>query len=323
MKLSLNAVAIGYEEVLVRNINAVLPAGQIAVLLGKNGSGKSTLLKSIMKFIPLLSGSILFDDENIQEIPSNVFNKKVSIVLSKRPEMNPIRARDFILHGRYPYQQNISKLREDSERLFQEVVKSLNLENSINKEVSVLSDGNFQKVNIARALMQSTPLILLDEPLSHLDIHNQYMILEILQDLAKNHQKTIVFSAHDWNTSLQIADKLWLIKEGDFVAGNTEDVALQEDLIGYLSHPSYGFDYCLNQFTKNETPEKIKVEVVQDPNQSDKIFWLYKALGKANIEVVPESENKIIIKDKGFVLNKNSEQKNYSSITELIENLKE
>ena len=322
MKIKLQNLSIGYNSALVENINVTVSSNSIVAILGKNGSGKTTLLKTLLKTISPLKGDIFIGEKSLQDLSSNELSRIISIVYSQTHLSTNISVLEYIQHGRYPYNALMMKFSEEEEQLIQDVISVLQMEDIIHLKINQLSDGNFKKAGIARALIQDTPIIILDEPLAHLDIANQYMILEILEKLANEKNKSIIYTSHDWNQSLQIANKLWLIKGNELVLGFTEDIAYQEELIQYLSHPNYQFDFCLNQFSKKEILNKIPLELKIENASAEKLFWLYKALGKNEVEIVHSSDNQLLINSNEMILKIQSKEYICTHFEEILKILK-
>lgn len=323
MSLELDNLAIGYHSFpILQEINATIRPGEVTALLGKNGSGKTTLMKSILHFIPILEGKIIVEGNNSNVFSPMEYAQKLSVVLSAKSPSLRIKVLDFIQQGRYPYHRFQLKLNEEENRLVEDTISFLELEQYRDSFIDELSDGNFQKVSISRAIVQDTDYILFDEPLSHLDAANQQMILRIIQNLAKERNKGVLFSTHDWNQSLRIADQLWLIKEQAFYTGSTEDLALQEDLISYFSHPDFYYDYCFNQFrNKKDKDDMKKVQLDVSKGNSASIYWLNQALGKNGIEIEENAPIKIRIVGDQFIIEKEQSVYRTNHISEIIQKI--
>ncbi len=327
MSLVLENIGLQYgEEILLKNANAQLEKGMLCALLGKNGTGKTTLLKAIINLNSFTQGQVLIDDKVNADYSGNELSQKVSVVFSGMKNSIGITARDFILHGRYPYQSlHLKKeaLNLYEKELLENVIENLALSNELNRPISELSDGNFQKVSIARAMVQDTPIILLDEPLSHLDVANQQMILEILRELAFQEKKIVLFSTHDWQQSLNIANQVWLIQDRKLWSGFTEDIAVRSHLISNFGSEAYHFDYQINQYLYGKSSHhEINKQVRIESDFSEKRYWVEKALVRNGIEIGENARSQIEIRDEEMLLKEEEQTQSFDSIEQLIQYLK-
>ncbi len=323
MSLSLKNISIGYsQKEILSHVNAQLEKGSLCALLGKNGSGKTTLLKTLLNFIPPLKGEVYIEGIPTENYNPPNFSRKVSIVLSQAPTSLEIRVEDFILHGRYPYHNFQLRPLQYEESWWKEIEGLLQLEEIRGKRVSELSDGNFQKIKIARAMAQNTSIILLDEPLSHLDISNQQMILDLLQYLAFEKQKIILFSAHDWMQSSSVASHLWVIKDHQLISGSTEDVALESDLISLFTEQDYRFDFSLHQYQIAQPQLQSQAVCIENnSNQPEREFWLKKAMQRKGIPLDEDAQIIITIEDSSYRLSQANYSYEFTNISKLIQQL--
>ncbi len=210
--LSCKNLSIGYSnKTLVADINLEAKQGELIALMGLNGTGKTTLFKTIFKEIPLVSGDILIDNRQISELD---LQQLISIVYTDRVSIFGFTVRDMVAMGRMPHTNLFGKLTKADKELIESNINSLGLENIADMEINSLSDGQFQKVMIARALAQETPIIMLDEPTAFLDIKNKKMIDSLLHELTTKHNKTIIVSTHNLEFSKAFCSKVWLIENG-------------------------------------------------------------------------------------------------------------
>ncbi|HBK71912.1 MAG TPA: ABC transporter ATP-binding protein [Flavobacteriaceae bacterium] len=251
-----NNLAIGYfnrkeTTCIVDDINLSLTKGNFVCVLGKNGIGKSTLLRTLTKVQPKLSGEIILDGKNLESISNPELAKKLSLVLTERiPESN-LTVYELIALGRQPYTNWIGKLNEDDLQQIDWAIEQLNIKELIAKKHDELSDGQLQKVMIARALVQDTEIIILDEPTVHLDLHNTIEIFSILKKLSKDYNKTILISTHEIHLALQLADQLWLLKDDGITSGQTESLITDGSVSKLFSTDLITFDIKSKQFIIN------------------------------------------------------------------------
>lgn len=230
--LEIKQAHIGYEKPLINTINATLKLGDVALLMGNNGVGKTTLIKTLLKQLPLLSGQILINGEDINTYNSKSIAELISIVFSKSEIPSNYTVFDLISFGKYIHYPYYFKLNKKDIQEIEDIISRLQLEQYRDTLLIHLSDGNLQKVFIGRALAQNSPVIILDEPTTHLDEDNKLMILKLLRDLAKNDQKLVLFSSHDWRLAKEFSDQLWWVKNNLMISGLTEEVLLNnQDLI--------------------------------------------------------------------------------------------
>jgi iron complex transport system ATP-binding protein len=295
--LTLKNLSIGYGKPLLTGINAEIKKGEIVLLAGKNGSGKTTLLKTIFKEINELEGKVKILDKDLYQISFSEIGRFLSVVLSKRAMSPSLKVLDLLELGRYPYKKWYQKLSKKENQNILEILALLDLEKYKNFYLNELSDGNLQKALIGRALVQDCPLMILDEPTSHLDVVNKLKIINLLRHLADKEGKTILFTSHDLNLGLSIAEQLWLIKDGQFYAGSTEDTAQENGLYEYFSDSEIAFDYNSNEYSFRNGTKKLKTAVA---GNSKSIFWLKKALLRNQIDIQPDAKIIIFEKDSFF-----------------------
>ena len=226
MFLELKNTTIGYKTPLIKGVQASLDIGDICLMIGNNGVGKTTLVKSILRQIPVLNGDIFIDGKNINNTSSEDIAKLISVVFSKGEIAQQYTVYDLIAFGKYIHYPYYFKLKKEDKLEILDIIRNLHLEDFTNTYLHQLSDGNMQKAFIGRALAQNSPIIILDEPTTHLDEDNKIMILKLLRNLAENHQKLILFSSHDWRLAKEFADKIWFLKDKKLQHGIAEDIIL-------------------------------------------------------------------------------------------------
>lgn len=205
-------VEVGYQrQAILSEINFELVAGELVALLGRNGTGKTTLLKTISGHLPPISGNCWVNKQNIHRISNRELARQISIVNTERFRMPHFKVMDLLELGRFPHTNFIGKLATKDLQIINNTIQEIDIEHLIHKNLNQLSDGELQKVLIARAIVQDTPFIFLDEPTTHLDLINRYQIFQLLKNLARKHHKTILLSTHEVEIALQLADKILLI----------------------------------------------------------------------------------------------------------------
>jgi iron complex transport system ATP-binding protein len=249
-----NNLSIGYTSkknvnTIMANLNIELDKGKLVCLLGKNGIGKSTLLRTLTKVQPALSGEIFINKTNLKTLNSVELAKSLSLVLTEHlPESN-LSVYELVALGRQPYTNWVGNLSDSDLKFIDTAFEQTNTKHLINSKYYELSDGQLQKVLIARALAQNTDIIILDEPTAHLDIHHTIETFALLKKLAKDFQKTIIVSTHEVNLALQLADILWLMTPSNFMADSTENLIENNCLEQLFESDLIRFNKTLKQFT--------------------------------------------------------------------------
>jgi len=210
--IQLQKVEIGYRSVLLTIDNLTLETGKFYAIVGKNGIGKTTFIHTILGLIPTISGEIEINHQNIHQISANQKAKLVAHVPSKFEGVQHLSAKDFIAMGRAPYTNFLGKLAQEDWLIVDEITAELGIESLLNKDTSELSDGERQIASIAKALVQKTPVIVLDEPTAFLDYANRMAVQKLLQKVAKNANVCIIQSSHDLELCLEFADEMLIIE---------------------------------------------------------------------------------------------------------------
>ena len=206
-------LSIGYknksnETVVAKSISINLEKGKLIALIGSNGIGKSTLLKTITKLIAPINGTVFLNDKDLNDYNSQNLAKELSVVLTEHLPPSNLSVYEIIALGRQPYTNWLGKLSDKDKIKIDEAIKLTAIEAFQHKKHHEISDGQLQKTLIARALAQDTSLIILDEPTTHLDLVNKVTILKLLQKLAHQTQKTILYSTHDIDLAIQLSDEI-------------------------------------------------------------------------------------------------------------------
>ena len=216
----------GGQEVL-KNINFTLERGQFLAILGNNGVGKSTLLKYLNRILKAESGAFLLDGENILKMSNHEIAQRIAFV-SQNVANTQMTVHDVVMLGRRPYMK--WGFTEDDHKIVHDAIHRLNLEPLRGRFLNQLSGGERQKVMLARALAQQPKLLLLDEPTSSLDIHNQYQVLKIVRDICHNDGLTAIVVIHDLNLALRFCDRFLLLRRGEVYAQGDYSVLSPETL---------------------------------------------------------------------------------------------
>ncbi len=227
--LSTKDLQIGYrskkeQTIIASNINMELGVGELVGLIGINGVGKSTLLRSLTGVQEPLSGTISINGQDLTNIPSEKLSELISIVLTEQPISKNLSVFELIALGRQPYTNWIGTLSPRDREFINNAMKLVDIEDLQHKKCYELSDGQLQKVLIARAIAQDTALVILDEPTTHLDIYHQAYVLKLLKDLTSKTKKAILFSTHEINLAIQLCDRIILMQENNVNIGTPTEL---------------------------------------------------------------------------------------------------
>lgn len=211
--LTTTNLSIGYTSkstinVIAQNINLNLKEGKLIALIGENGIGKSTLLKTLSGLKKPIHGTVFLNNKDLKNYNQNELAQNLSLVLTEKlPESN-LTVFELIALGRQPYTNWIGTLTNTDLETINTAIKLTQIEHLVNKKHYEISDGQFQNVLVARALSQDTPLIILDEPSTHLDLFHKVALFKLLKNLASDSNKCILFSTHDIDLAIQLADEM-------------------------------------------------------------------------------------------------------------------
>ena len=249
----LNNLSIGYRvktgtHRVAEGFNAAIQQGELTCLLGANGVGKSTLLRTLSAFQPALDGEIMVCNSlTTHLLPLTSFSDKelsrtIGVVLTEKPDIRNMSVRELVALGRSPYTGFWGTLHNEDWQIVDEAIDAVRIGVLRERMVNTLSDGERQKVMIAKALAQQTPIIFLDEPTAFLDFPSKVEMMQLLRRLAREAQKTIFLSTHDFELALQVADKLWLMETGGVSIGSPKELAQSGALARYVERPGITFD---------------------------------------------------------------------------------
>lgn len=215
MVIRLSHLSVGYSPSLpvVSDINAVVRSGQLTCLTGENGIGKSTLLKTLTGFLPKLGGELLLDGREVGTFSQRELARQVSIVLTQKPDVQNLTVEEVIGLGRSPYTGFFGRFHDADRTVIADALASVGIEPLRHRMIQTLSDGERQKVMIAKALAQQTPVILLDEPTAFLDFPSKAETFRLLQRMAHDRDKLILLSTHDLGLAVRFADCLLEVKD--------------------------------------------------------------------------------------------------------------
>lgn len=269
-------------------INLELYAGKLVCLLGANGAGKSTLIKTLSGIQVPLSGQVFIEDKPISKLSPQELATKLSLVLTETVRSWNLDVYSLISLGRFPYTGWLGKLSDEDLAIINFAIEAVNLLDFINRKVDELSDGEKQRVMLARALVQDTGLIILDEPTAHLDIPNRISLMGLLHTLSREQHKAILISTHELDLALQIADEIWLFDgNGNLITGTPEELVMNDHFSSVFDKKGTLYDKSTGVFKMN-APTGPVIEML---GEGIPAFWTRRALERIGYRVSQKSEN--------------------------------
>jgi iron complex transport system ATP-binding protein len=227
---------------LIQDSSACFKAGHLVALLGRNGTGKSTLLRAIASLGMLQGGEIYVDGRPLSELSSRDLARKIAFVNTERISVEALTVHDLVAIGRSPYTDWMGRTTKEDEEIIAQSIELAGVAHLATRSVETLSDGEAQRVMIARALAQQTEVILLDEPTSFLDLPNRYELCLLLQRLAHEQGKCVIFSTHELDIALSLADNIALVDTPHLLYRKTEDMISSGDIERLFDSEHISFD---------------------------------------------------------------------------------
>ncbi len=210
--IRLENLTLGYaDRTLLKQVSTSFEVGRLTALIGRNGSGKSTLLRALAGLNTEYEGQIMLGEEEIRQLDAHTLSTRLALVTTERVRIANLRCRDVVALGRAPYTNWIGRMQEEDRQLVEHALEVVGMSAFSDRTMDRMSDGECQRVMIARALAQQTPIILLDEPTSFLDLPNRYELCRLLSQLAHEEQKCILFSTHELDIARTMCDSIALV----------------------------------------------------------------------------------------------------------------
>ena len=245
--IQIESLTTGYRSknnvtVVAHDINATINGGELTCLLGPNGAGKSTLLRTLSAFLPPVKGEITIMGRNLRDYSDRELAKTIGVVLTEKTDLRNMTVEDLIGLGRSPYTGFWGTLHKQDREIVDRAIEMVGIEPLRGRMIHTLSDGERQKVMIAKALAQETPVIFLDEPTAFLDFPSKVEIMQLLHNLSRTTGKTIFLSTHDLELALQISDTIWLLdREKGVMIGTPEQLATDGSLNSFFNQRGIEF----------------------------------------------------------------------------------
>lgn len=259
--ISTKELSIGYRtkkesKVIQSHINLQIEKGQLIAVLGRNGIGKSTLLRTLTKVQNPLQGKVYIHQQDMEQIAPAEFSTRVSVVLTESLPDSQLTVFELVALGRQPYTNWVGKLTEKDLEHIRWSLEQTDTLQFAKKHFYELSDGQLQRVMIARALAQDTEIIVLDEPTAHLDMHHTLRIFQLLEKLVKESKKTILLSSHQVNLAIQYADQIVMMTKDGVISGSKESHIEKNHFEKLFPSDTLSFDANIEQFVIHKNPKK-------------------------------------------------------------------
>lgn len=320
--MAAEGLSIGYssrrrQTVVAADLTLQLWPGELVCLLGPNGAGKSTLMRTIAGMQPPLAGRVLLNGVDIQTQKPATIARQLSVVLTEKVDTGLLPAYGVVALGRYPYTDWQGRLTEHDQQVVAEALAAVGAAPLANRPVTELSDGERQKIMIARALAQEPQLMLLDEPTAYLDLPRRVEIMQILRRLAQTKRCTILLSTHDLDLALRSADQIWLLHEGELQTGMPEELVLQGHFAAAFAAEGISFDMLTGSFAVGE-PAGVPLFVA---GAGPKAVWSKRALARAGYRLVDDRAAAaacIEVRENDWWLQGAGGQQTVSSLAELL-----
>lgn len=316
-------VAVGYKKGktihwVAQEISFSLKAGQLTCLLGPNGVGKSTLIKAILGQNLPTQGQILYQGKPIQRFNARTLARKMSVVLTDRISPGNLTVRQLVGLGRIPFTNWLGTLADEDQKAIDLAIYATKIDYLAENKVAEISDGQLQKVMIARALAQDGELMILDEPTAHLDLVNRLEIMQLLREIAHSQQKAVLVVTHDLHIATETADEFWLMPcGGPLLHGAPEDLILSGQINQLLPAGKLHFDPSTGKIRDSEP---VVYDYLQGPEEV--VQWLRLAMRKNNIN----NDEKVKITAKAdplsFLVEKGGVQERLTTVQQVIDQLK-
>lgn len=241
--IKLENLSVGYEKnLLIEDANCQIENGRLTALIGRNGAGKSTLLRTLAGLSMPVSGKVILEGKDIALISPTDKAKLIAFVTTERIRIANLRCRDVVALGRSPYTNWIGRISHEDEEIVMRSLELVGMESYADRDMNKMSDGECQRIMIARALAQDTPVLFLDEPTSFLDMPNRYETCMLLANLAHNGNKCVLFSTHELDIAMQICDDISLIDSPHFYVMSAEEMINSGHIERLFSNSSVYFN---------------------------------------------------------------------------------
>jgi iron complex transport system ATP-binding protein len=329
--LQTRALAVGYPiprhapKVILDAVDVTLHAGELVCLIGPNGAGKSTLLRTLAAMQSPLHGTVHLLGQDVYSLVPTERARRLSLVLTERVDAGMMTAYALVALGRYPYTGWMGRLTAEDERIVHQAIQAVGAADLTSRYLSELSDGERQKIMIARALAQEPALMLLDEPTAFLDLPRRAELMALLRRLARETQRAILLSTHDLDLALRSADRIWLLpRGGPLTVGAPEDLVLNGAFESAFRSEGVVFDPYTGSFRSTHPP----AGTIDLHGSGMAAIWTARALERAGCCVVmngQDSPTRVTIDSSSdptvWTLHQNGQTRAFTSLYDLVATL--
>ena len=275
-------LSVGYDgKALIRDITINVEKGEIVTLIGPNGAGKSTILKSITRQLKTIAGTVELDRQSLSSLSYKALATRMAVVLTERMKPELMTCRDIVATGRYPYTGRLGLLTEQDEEKVSKAMEAVHALELSDRDFNAISDGQRQRILLARAICQEPEIIILDEPTSYLDIRHKLELLSILRAMAKEKGITVILSLHEIDLAQKISDKIICVKGETIGSYGTPEEVFTEQKIRELYDLDRGyFDPCFGSIELPRPEGKAEVFVLSSCGNG---IPVYRRLQKENV----------------------------------------
>jgi len=219
----------------IKNLNLEVPKGELLFVIGVNGSGKSTLLRTLAGIQEPADGKVFWSEELLSEIPLNDRPLKTAYMFSQYNRVEGMKVIDLVELGRHPYTGRFGKVEKNDLEICYNALEKVGLDNYSERSTTSLSDGEFKKTLLAKLLVQECPLMILDEPTTHLDLPSELSFIKLLKSESRKSERTIIISTHNLQAALKLADRILILgKSSGYSVGTPEEIASSELMCQFL-----------------------------------------------------------------------------------------
>lgn len=291
--ISAERMTVGYDRrPLIENIEIGVRRGEILTLIGPNGSGKSTILKSIIKELRLIAGTVVLDGRDMAELKERDIAKKLAIVMTERIKGELMTCWDVAATGRYPYTGRLGILTKEDRAIVDAAIRTVHAEDFAERPFNRISDGQRQRILLARAISQQPEIIVLDEPTSFLDVKHKLELLDILKSMVRNENVAVIMSLHELDLAEKISDRVVCVAQGRIDRCGTPEEIFRDDYISALYGIETGSFHA--QFGSVELPAILGEPQVFVIGGGGSGISAYRALQRAGVPfaagILPESD---------------------------------
>lgn len=326
-KLSFESLRIGYTSGLTENqllppLNACANNSELIAVIGKNGIGKSTLLRTLTGLQQPLGGEIFIGNRSIKDYSRNELALKIGYISTEIVKVTNMRVYDLVALGRYPHTNWFGKIENTDHEAVMDALRKISMESFSDKFIAELSDGERQKVMIARILAQDTAIMIMDEPTAFLDVAGKYEVFHLMNQLSDYSNKTIIFSTHDLQMAISQSDKIWLILDNELIEGAPEDLMMAGAFDHLFNSSAVIFNSENGTFSyRSDNRGSIFIE-----GSGIKRYWTEKAITRAGFTLAEEKSYPFITipteENNFWSLSSATSRKEFKTVYELVTSLR-